>query len=95
MTVVAVAAVVTGCAMLLGGFSAWLRYLTAQGSRVDRPGVEQLADEIRAVRYTLDAVAVEVERLGEGQRYATQLLRERAETSSVSAPTPPRVVTPH
>ena len=94
ITVVAVSAIVVGSGMLLGAFSAWLRYLTARRARADRAGVEQLTGEIRALRVTLDAVAIEVERLGEGQRFATQLLRERSDSSAAKAPAP-RVVTPH
>jgi hypothetical protein len=34
----------------------------------------------------IDAIAVEVERIGEGQRFVTQLLAERAEAPPVALP---------
>jgi hypothetical protein len=42
----------------------------------------------------LDAIAVEVERISEGQRFTTRLLSERRD-GVAGASTPPRVVTPH
>ena len=95
ITVVTIAAMGIGCATLLGAFSAWLRYRARGVARPDAfrdERFEQLTDEVRALRVTVEAVAVEVERLGEGQRYTTRLVGERREAS---ATTPPRVVTPH
>jgi len=45
----------------------------------------------------LDAIAIEIERLGEGQRFTTKLLAERERMQSPVAPqaSPPRVITPH
>lgn len=45
----------------------------------------------------LDAIAIEIERLGEGQRFTTKLLAERERLQSPVAPptSPPRVITPH
>lgn len=42
----------------------------------------------------LDAIALEVERISEGQRFTTRLLSERRDASALGSP-PPRVVTPH
>ena len=96
VTVVAVAAVVTGGIMLLGAFSAWLRFRSGRGARVGGTDtLAQLSDEVRALRLALDTVAVEVERLGEEQRYATRLLRDRSDATAGSAPPPARVTTPH
>jgi hypothetical protein len=47
--------------------------------------------EPRQVAQALDAIAVEVERIGEGQRYLTKLLTERDERSpeAIRSPTTP------
>ena len=96
VTVVAVAAIVTGGLMLASAFSAWLRYHSGRKMRAHGADqLTQLTDEVRALRVALDAVAVEVERLGEEQRYATRLLRDRADATAGGAVAPPRVVTPH
>jgi hypothetical protein len=42
----------------------------------------------------LDAIALEVERISEGQRFTTKLLSERRDAIAPSS-TPPRVNTPH
>lgn len=42
----------------------------------------------------IDAIAVEVERISEGQRFTTRLLSERRE-GILPGSTPPRVNTPH
>jgi hypothetical protein len=43
----------------------------------------------------VDAIALEVERIAEGQRFVTRLLAERAAEKAPALPAPPRVVTPH
>ncbi|MBL0937668.1 MAG: hypothetical protein IBJ03_02175 [Gemmatimonadaceae bacterium] len=44
---------------------------------------------------SLDAIANEVERIGEGQRFLTKTLLERSQDANVSARSSMRVVTPH
>jgi hypothetical protein len=51
------------------------------------PSTEQLGQ-------ALDAIAVEIERISEGQRFTTKLLAERREGAVPVSP-PPRVITPH
>ena len=43
----------------------------------------------------VEAMALEVERIAEGQRFVTRLLAERAAEKAPALPAPPRVVTPH
>lgn len=45
------------------------------------------------VAIALDAIALEVERIAEGQRFTTKLLSERQDAGRISAPG--RVITPH
>lgn len=40
--------------------------------------IERLSAQIAALQHSVDAAAIEIERLGEGQRFTTKLLAERA-----------------
>lgn len=42
--------------------------------------IERLSDQIAALQQSVDAAAIEIERLGEGQRFTTKLLSERTRT---------------
>ena len=58
----------------------------------------QLADgRLERLEYAIDAIALEVERLGEGQRFVTKILADRpTEKQIVDAPAQRgRVITPH
>jgi anti-sigma factor RsiW len=77
----------------------WLRHKEKMATLA--AGSASPADESRLARIeqAVDAIAVEVERLGEGQRFVTKLLAERG---SAPAPLPAsggatemRVTTPH
>ncbi|MDB4874878.1 MAG: hypothetical protein JWM41_1324 [Gemmatimonadetes bacterium] len=51
---------------------------------------------LERVEQSLEAIAVEMERVGEGQRFLTKLLSDRTQALPTSAPaTPPRINTPH
>jgi len=43
----------------------------------------------------LDAIAEEVERIGEGQRFITRIMSEHASHSEVARPRSPGIITPH
>ena len=59
---------------------AWTRRLWRKGpSTMALPG--ELTDRVGSLERSVDSVAVEVERIGEGQRFVTQLLAERAATA--------------
>jgi hypothetical protein len=55
------------------------------------------AGRLERLEYAIDAIALEVERLGEGQRFVTKLLADRpTEKQIVDAPAQRgRVITPH
>lgn len=102
ITLVAIAAVVTNGFLLFGVVGLWLRHRSLQDADAERvkqtDQLERLAVEVRTLQTTLEAVAIEVERIGEEQRYATRLLRERSEGATPPKPqlsAPPRVITPH
>jgi hypothetical protein len=71
----------------LGAQHLSLRKRTADAAERTQGRETRLADpDLRPVEQALDAIAVEVERIGEGQRYLTKLLAER---DAMKAPKPP------
>lgn len=68
---------------LLGGFFLMIPVVLAYARRIWRRSHvtvalgPDVAERIGAMERAIDAVAVEVERIGEGQRFVTQLLAER------------------
>ena len=59
--------------------------------------LEASATDIQHLVHAVDSIAVEVERISEGQRFTTQLLADRVGVSPTSkrAAIPERVITPH
>jgi hypothetical protein len=77
------------------------RWLWRKGS-LPRPGDAPRVDERRMERLetAVDAIAFEVERISEGQRFTTQLLAERLPAARPAPdlalpPGPKKVITPH
>jgi hypothetical protein len=104
-----------GTALFVGSVSAWLgahfgaRRAVKRAFR-DRIEIPSIVTEVRydELARSIDAIALEVERISEAQRFAAKLLVERANTTvsapAVSAPTvstaaiprrEPGVTTPH
>lgn len=53
-------------------------------------------ERLDRLEQAVDSIAVEVERIAEGQRFAAKLLVERlGARDAIETPRPPRVVTPH
>ena len=91
-------------AMFAGAVSAWIgayfggrraaeRLREAQAIQLDRS-----AAELTALREAVDTMAVEVERIAEGQRFAAKLLTAQADARQVPDAGPRRpleVITPH
>ena len=87
-----------GVALFVGGIGAWLgahfgaRRAVKRAFR-DRIEIPSLVTEVRydELARSIDAIALEVERISEAQRFAAKLLVERANTTvsapAVSAPT--------
>lgn len=81
--IVSVMGQLCGTALLITVISLWF------GRRRHAPianndGILRLENRLTEIQQSLDAVAVEVERISEGQRFATKLLAERG---AVPAPT--------
>jgi hypothetical protein len=67
-----------------------LRAELERRNAVDRP------EELQALSQAVEAIAIEVERIAEGQRFTTKLLSERVEGGAAVTNRPPaRVITPH
>ena len=47
------------------------------GTAVPQPGLKEIHDGLGQLQRAVDAIAIEVERLSEGQRFTTKLLAER------------------
>jgi len=56
----------------------------------------ELEARLERIEQAVDAIALEMERVGEGQRFVTKLLAERpAPLSDPKSPQKERVITPH
>jgi hypothetical protein len=86
--IVAIFGIIFGTGSLVG--LAWaITYGIVKGRRtgtLSDATVARLEQRLERMELALDAVAVEVERVAEGQRFATKLLSERSE--GVGAPRP-------
>src|SRR4051794_17263097 len=61
-------------------FYRWLQYRERLAALAARPAAEAVAGEaerLARLEHALEAIAVEVERIGEGQRYLTRVLADR------------------
>ncbi len=64
--------------MLLGAYVAWR--LRPKAPMQPRPSLRSPANPLEQLQQSVDAVAIEVERIGESQRYNAKLAQERAKT---------------
>jgi hypothetical protein len=64
--------------MLLGAFLVWR--LAPRAGRKDPVMLEPTEERLERLQQSMDAVALEVERIGEAQRYSARLQAERTET---------------
>jgi hypothetical protein len=77
---------------------AWSRWLQRpRDDHAPQPLPHQLDDRLAGIERAIDAMSVELERLGEGQRFTTRLLAERAakDASPLLLGEHRRVDTPH
>jgi hypothetical protein len=79
--------------LALGVYVTWR--LTPEGWRRSTPTVSplerELADRLTNIEQAVDAVAIEVERVGEGQRFMTRAInKDRAPHAADSGEDPPR-----
>jgi len=57
---------------------------------MEKQGLGATEQRLARVEHAVEAIAIEVERIGEGQRYVTALLDERAERALAASPSTTR-----
>ena len=55
----------------------WLTVFSSRGMSEDTTGPQQIDSHLDHLQESLDAIALEVERVGEGQRFAQKVLESR------------------
>lgn len=65
--------------VILIGVRYWFKSRTSRSARIDQAQIGRLEERLTQTQQAIDAIAVEVERISEGQRFTTKLLSERAE----------------
>jgi hypothetical protein len=70
------------------------RFLELRHERSMHTSQDTLAERIERIEAMVESTALEVERIGEANRFVAKLLAERAGTPSPSSK-PGRVITPH
>lgn len=88
----ALAGAIAFCAAVYG----WTRWIARPQAPGDRDAPSRDA-RLQRIEHAVEAIAIEVERLGEGQRFTTKMLAEGAAAErAVLRPVAPRAsITPH
>lgn len=63
--------------LLIGAYVAWP--FASRAGREDLPGAQPAEERVEYLQQSVDAIALEVERLGEAQRFNDKIRAERAE----------------
>jgi len=84
--IVAIAGVALTAYIFRGVFSLISHYI----DRKSRPGLNSETDQrIARIEQAVDSIAVEIERISEGQRFTTRLLADRAPGNALPSSKPP------
>jgi hypothetical protein len=79
-----VAVIIVGLVGSLSGITAWLvRSVQKKVPQRELPNVLQMEQRFDQLQQSVDAIAVEVERIAEAQRFSARLLAERSETPAL------------
>jgi hypothetical protein len=79
-----VAVIIVGMVASLSGITVWLvRGVQSKAPRRDTPNVLQMEQRFDQLQQSVDAIAVEVERIAEAQRFSAKLLADRRETPAL------------
>jgi hypothetical protein len=85
---------VCGSVVLLGSFWFFRGVLQLKHERRVPIAFDGLQERLDRIEQTVDATAVEVERISEANRFMSKLLADRAGSMSLGSK-PERVITPH
>jgi len=80
MGVVIIAIVAVFAGTMSGVLKIWLN--RPGRSAIPQPEVRQIRDGLQQLQDAVDAIAIEVERLSEGQRFTTKLLADQAKKTA-------------
>jgi hypothetical protein len=75
---IALAGLICGTVMFVTVVSLWMK---RRADPIPRDGLRNIEARLGEMQQAIDSIAIEVERVSEGQRFATKLLAERAERS--------------
>jgi len=75
--IVAVTSMILGTVMLGTIVAAFVHLRTRRHQGLDTSAAARIEDRLTRIEQAMDAVAVEVERISEAQRFTTRLLSER------------------
>jgi len=79
-----VAVIIIGMVASLSAITVWfVRGLQKKGSARELPNAFQFEQRFDQLQQSVDAIAVEVERIAEAQRFSAKLLAERSETPAL------------
>jgi hypothetical protein len=75
---IALAGLVCGTVMFVTVVSLWMR---RRSDAIPHDGLRSIEARLGELQQSIDSIAIEMERVSEGQRFATKLLADRAERS--------------
>ena len=64
--------------------NAWIKTRESRASGASPRELREIADRLSRLEQGMDAVALEVERISEGQRFTSRLLAERGEAERIA-----------
>ena len=75
--VVAITGQICGTVLLVSILTLWFRRRRSEALPPSKDGLQRIETRLADMQHALDSVAVEVERISEGQRFTTKLLSDR------------------
>jgi hypothetical protein len=92
--VLQVVVIVCGTGAFVASLRFLHRYLALKQERRDSRSTDRLAERLEHIELTVEATAIEVERISEANRFMAKLLADRS-APPMPASRPERVITPH
>jgi len=81
------AGVITAMGCFTGILTTWIKYRAKRVVSADLTArLAEISDRMAKLDTAVDAMAVEVERISEGQRFVTKVLAERGSTPAIGDP---------
>lgn len=93
--VLQVLVIVCGTAAFIASLQFVRRYLELKHKRRDPRNIEELSERMERIELTVEATAIEMERMSEANRFMSKLLADRSAAPPPPATWPERMITPH